>query len=355
MVTQKQIARELGLAVSTVSRALTGQPHVGEATRKAVLTAAERYGYRPNAVARALRRRETRMIGVVIPDMLNHFYAACTTVLQESFEDHGYGMLLAVTGNDPQRERTALARLRDAQVEGMVLVPSATPRSTGPLDLPVVEMIRTSGRTQVDTVQCAEHETAAEAIGHLAALGHRRIAVIAGEPEFSTTRERAAGAQAALAGLGLPPARVLTRDHTRAWGTEAMRRLVTGEEPPTAVFAASSELALGALHEAQRLGIGIPGRLSLAALGNTDWFDVCRPPVTACAQPLAEVGMISAQILLSRLAGARRSPSHIRVSGRLVVRGTTSAPGAGPDGDAPPEPRGTSAGGPANSPSGGLG
>lgn len=328
----KQIARECGVSVSTASRALTGHPGVSAATRERVIASAGRLGYRPNNAARALRSRSSATIGVVLPDMLNNFYAACTAVLQEQFERHGYGMVLAVTRNDPAREREALERLASAQVEGLVLVPTSRRWRFPDAGVPVVEMNRHSNRAGVDVVQSEEREGSREIVEHLLGHGHERIAVIVGEPQFSTTAERVDGARAALAaaGPGLPEELLLAGRHTRAWGAEASR-LAWGLAPrPTAVFAASSELALGALHAAQRLGVAVPRDVSLTAFGDPDWFEVCQPPLTCFEQPLREVGMITAQLLLSRLSDDHpgRRASRVRVGGRLVVRASVAAPGA---------------------------
>ena len=320
----KQIARECGVSISTASRALNGHPGVNPATRERVLAAAGRAGYRPNNAARALRSRSSGTIGVVLPDMLNNFYAACTAVLQEQFEQHGYGMVLAVTRNDPAREREALRRLASAQVEGLVLVPTSRRWEFPDARVPVVEMNRHSSRAGIDVVQSEEREGSREIIDHLLGLGHERIAVIVGEPQFSTTAERVDGARAALeaAGLRLAPELLLAGRHTRAWGAEAFRTAWSLEPRPTAVFTASSELALGALHAAQQLGAAVPRDVSLAAFGDPDWFDVCRPPLTCFEQPLQEVGMITAQLLLSRLSGDQpdHRASRVRVAGRLVIR-----------------------------------
>lgn len=326
----KQIARECGVAVSTVSRALNGHPSVSPATRERIVATSARLGYRPNTAARALRNRSSSTIGVVLPDMLNNFYAACTAVLQEQFEQRGYGIVLAVTRNDPSREREALHRLSSAQVDGLVLVPTARRWELPGPQVPVVEMNRHSSRAGVDVVQSEERDGAREVVEHLLDLGHERIAVIVGEPQFSTTAERVDGARQAMDGAGLPlPAELLLYGrHTRAWGAEALRDAWALHPRPTAVFAASSELALGALHAAQRLGISIPRDLSLVAFGDPDWFEVCQPPLTSFEQPLHEVGMIAAQLLLSRLSAEQAAPraSRVRVRGRLVVRDSTAAP-----------------------------
>lgn len=326
----KQIARECGLAVSTVSRALNDQPNVKPATKEQVAATATRLGYRPNNAARALRNRTSQTVGIVLPDMLNHFYAACTAVLQEHFETCGYGVLLAVTGNDPTREREALRRLSSMQVEGIVLVPTSRQWKYPDAAVPVVEMNRSSNRAGVEVVQSEEYEGAQEVIEHLLTQGHRHIAIIVGEAQFSTTAERIAGVRKSLiaAGLDIPAERIFSGEHTRSWGAQAFRKACLLEPRPTAVFAASSELALGALFAAQQLGIEVPQNMSLAAFGNPDWFEVCQPSLTCFEQPLREVGIIAAQLLLSRLSGEQNASraSNVRVGGRLIVRHSTSAP-----------------------------
>jgi DNA-binding LacI/PurR family transcriptional regulator len=327
----KQIARECGVSISTASRALNGHPSVNPVTRERILAAAGRVGYRPNNAARALRSRSSSTIGVVLPDMLNNFYAACTAVLQEQFEQNGYGMVLAVTRNDPSREREALQRLSSAQVEGLVLVPTSRRWELPDPKVPVVEMNRHSSRSGIDVVQSEEREGSRQVLEHLLSHGHERIAVIVGEPQFSTTVERVDGARQALeaAGLQLPAELLLAGQHTRAWGAHAFRIAWALDPRPTAVFAASSELALGALHAAQQLMVSIPHDVSLAAFGDPAWFEVCQPPLTCFEQPLREVGMITAQLLLSRLSGDQTDPraSRVRVGGRLMVRKSVAAPG----------------------------
>ncbi|MDQ8705378.1 LacI family DNA-binding transcriptional regulator [Streptomyces sp. LHD-70] len=224
--------------------------------------------------------------------------------------------------------RTSGRRPRSgSQADGIVLVPSARPKAREAFDVPVVEMMRASGRSRVDSVQCAEDDGSANLINHLRSLGHERIAVIAGDLQFSNARERVAAARAALGENGLPDCYVMAREHTPMWGAEALRRLMGLDPALTAVFASSGDLALGVLHEANRLGLDIPGQLSLVAFGNTDWFEICRPPVTAFAHPMHEIGMITAQVLLSRINGdSSAEPSRIRVEGRMILRESTAPP-----------------------------
>ncbi|MCI2421754.1 LacI family transcriptional regulator [Saccharopolyspora sp. K220] len=331
MARLKDIAVQLDLAVSTVSRALNGHPHVDERTRSRVLAAAESLGYRPNALAQALRSSRTHTIGLVVPDILNPFYASSAAVLQNHLEQHGYGLVLAATENDPVREEQAIARLRGAQVDGIVLVPSSSTGAAPSPDgtpLPVVEMNRRSRSKIVDTVECDEAEGTRSVIEHLLALGHTRIAVIMGQSKFSTTRNRLAGIRAAMSAADLPldEELVLTGTLSQSWGTSAAQRILTMRPRPTAIFATSDQLLLGALRAAREAGLRIPGDMALAGFGNREWAEVCDPPITTYLLPLAEMGMITAQLLLARLADPahRDTPTHVRLTGELKIRASTA-------------------------------
>lgn len=182
----------------------------------------------------------------------------------------------------------------------------------------------TCGDREHRQCQCGEHACGATAVNHLRRLGHTRIAVTAGESGFSSTVERVDGVRVSMGDAGPPEHLVMQREHSRAWGAEAMCKL---DDRLTAVFATSSELTLGAIPEAQHLDLSIPDDMSLVAIGNTHWFKVCHPPVTAYRQPLHDVGMIAARLLLGRISGERteNGPARIRVEGSLVARETTAA------------------------------
>lgn len=328
----KQIARECGVAISTVSRALNGNTSIRPELREQIVTTATRLGYRPNNAARALRSRSSRTIGVVLPDMLNTFYAKCTAILQDQFEAQGYGMILAVTGNSIERERGALDRLASERIDGLVIVPTARKWQDTIVDVPTVQMNRHTRTSKADVVQSDEAYGARELIDHLFGLGHRDIAVLIGDKNFSTTQDRMSGIHEAYAASGLAsgPTKVLYGVHSRTWGAQAFDELWNPEEKPTAVFAAGSEIALGVLHRAKELNVRIPGDISLVCFGDPEWFLVSDPPLTTFEQPVREVGMIAAQLLLEKITNTgdltHEAPSHIRVSGRVIVRESTAPP-----------------------------
>lgn len=319
--TLKQIARETGLAISTVSRALNGHAHVDDETRRRVLETADRLGYRPSAAGRALRGSATRTVGVVLPDVQNHFYAVTVSVLQEQLEERGYGIVLAVTGNDPRRERDALDRLTSARVDGIVVVPSPIRTPPVPPGIPLVELNRQSAR-KVDQVLYDEGDGIRGLVAHLVENGHRDIAFIGGDPNLSTTRRRLLAYRAELAASGIdgqPEHEQLGR-YAPDWGATALRTLMGLDPRPTAVVAASSEITLGALQDARRLGVRIPRDLSFVAFGDPDWYRVVDPPLTCYDQPIAQTAGIAVQMLADRMSGSDKSPTRIVVEGHLVLR-----------------------------------
>jgi LacI family transcriptional regulator len=329
VASMKQIARECGVAISTVSRALNGSTSIRPEVREQIVATAQRLGYRPNNAARALRSRSSRTVGVVLPDMLNTFYAKCTAILQDQFEAQGYGIRLAVTGNSVDREREALARLESERIDGLVIVPTARRWQDHIRGVPAVQMNRHTKAARADIVQSDEAYGARELVSHLLNLGHRRIAVLIGDKNFSTTQDRMSGVRDAYdsSDAFAGPTRVLFGTHSRSWGAQAFDDLWTAGERPTAIFAAGSEIALGVLHRTREMGVSIPEDISLVCFGDPEWFLVSDPPLTTFEQPVREVGMIAAQLLLGRMgADEAADASHVRVSGRVIVRESTTAP-----------------------------
>lgn len=326
--TLKQIARETGVAISTVSRALNGHPHVDPTTRQRVQEVAERLGYRPSVAARALRGSGTRTVGVVLPDMMNHFYARTVSVLQDQLEERGFGVVLTVTNNDGRRERDALDHLGSRQVDGIIIVPTLMRTPPSPDGVPIVELNRQSSRA-VDKVVYDEEQGAYELVSHLTGLGHRAVAYVGGEGSFTTTRSRIAGYCRALAEVGVEPHPdwFQLRSHTRAWGAQATEGVLTLAHAPTALFAASSEIALGFLTEARRRGLRLPADMSLVAFGDPDWYEVVDPPITCYEQPIAQCAGIAVQLLANRIGSSPSGePTRVVVQGRTLVRDSAVAP-----------------------------
>jgi len=163
-------------------------------------------------------------------------------------------------------------------------------------------------------------------------LNHRRIAMIAGPETVSTTRDRVSGFEEACSGADLDEAVVRYGDFSSQMSFETVLELMSRPSPPTAIFASSNQLVTGALRACSELGLEIPRDVSLIGFDDAEWYSLCNPPITTYALPLEQMGMMAAQLLLSRMTSvplrepAPREPTHCRLSGRLIERGSCAAP-----------------------------
>ncbi|MDO8187351.1 LacI family DNA-binding transcriptional regulator [Conexibacter sp. JD483] len=337
--TVQDVARALGVSTATVSRALSGSPNVSTATREKVMRGAAQLGYQPNVLARALRQERSSLVGLVVPDVRSDFFAAASSVLQRALEEHGFRLILGITGDDPDADRDYLVTLLQHRAEGIVHVPctdeGAAPLLGGvPTPPPVVEFLRQSRSNVADTVVSNEREGARQLAEHLIAFGHRRLAVLAGPDRFSTTRDRVGGFVDGADAHGLEvEVRYGLYDHD--WTHRETLTLMAGdaETRPTALFAAGNRLVSGALQALSELGLRVPADVSLVGADDPDWFRGCTPSVTTFAAPLEQMGLVAAQTLLGRMRPKGRQPRvgpiHALLGGQLIVRGSSGPPAAG--------------------------
>lgn len=331
VVKLSDVARRAGVGVGTASRAISGKGYVDPTTRERVLAAAAELDYRPNAAARALRERRTRVVGLLLPDITNEFYTASAAVLQTVLADAGLQLIVATTGNDPVAEQHALKAMLDRQVDGIVHVP-VDPDVTLPTEVPIVQLNRYSTGAAAPAVLSDDIHGVAELTREIIAAGHTDLAVITGPTNLSTSRERLAGYRQAVAAAGIPevtsnPAassdsrsRVLVCPFSIDGGAEAMAQLAT--DPPQAVIALSSRLVMGVLHTASTHGIRIPDDLSIAGFGDPEWFAIWQPSITTYAPPLPQMGRRAAEIILTLMENDTETstPELERIPGTVKMR-----------------------------------
>lgn len=335
------VARLAGVGVGTASRAISGRGSIDPVTKDRVLAAAAQLGYRPNAAARALRERRTRVIGLLLPDIHNEFYTASAAVLQTVLDAAGFQLLVATTGNDPDSERAALAAMLDRQVDGIVQVP-VDDTAELPTDVPIVQLNRRSEPPRVPAVVADDVDGVAALTAAVIAAGHTDLAVVVGPPDHSTSRDRLAGYRRAVAEAGIPEtgqaqsggrSRVLVRPFTPEGGAAALAELAN--DPPQALIALSGRQMLGVLGECGRRGIRVPDDLSLAGHGDPEWYAAWQPPITTYAPPLAEMGRRAALTLLGLLEdGPGADPGTLTVPGRVILRSSVAGTGSAAQVDA---------------------
>ena len=330
MVSIKDVAESAGLSVATVSRVLNGHPSVSDDARERVLAAAGTLGYRPNVVARSLRTHRTGTIGLVISDVLNPYFTELARAVEEEARELGYSVIIGNADERADLEDHHVRGLLDRRIDGLLVSP-ADGRSPMTLeaaagDTPVVFVDRWIPGCATPVVRADGREAIRDLVAHLYALGHRRLAIIAGPAATTTGRERVDAFRAALAvhGLALPEEYVGRGDFQAKSGRACTERFLNLPEPPDVVFATDNLMALGALDEIGARGLRVPEDIALAAFDDIPWFSHTDPPITTIAQPTAELGRVAVRALADLIAGSPASstvlPAH------LVVRRSCGEP-----------------------------
>lgn len=306
-ITIKDIAKKLGLAHTTVSRALNDHPRISSKTKDRVRKAARDLGYIANLGARSMRRGTAKVVGLIVPDIQNEFYSAAARAMAQQCTASGYHLILGISEDDPEREEQHVRTLRESLVAGVLISPSPDPtESTIELldSVSTVQILRFDKRLGSLVVKAEDRRSIVACTQHLIDSGHRRIGFIGPPIQFSTGRERYAGFKSAMQAAGLELDKQLHAfDPPRPeCGEAAFRRIHANSPAPTAIVVASSRLVLGVLRAAKQLRINMPKSLSLVVYGDTEWFNICTPRISAAALPIQEMSKTATKMLFDSLS-----------------------------------------------------
>ncbi|SEQ25786.1 transcriptional regulator, LacI family [Faunimonas pinastri] len=329
-ITIYDVARETGLAPSTVSNALAGKGHVSEKSRLLVQEAATRLGYRALPLARALRLQRSFTIGVLIADIANPAFPDFVRGVEDVVVREKCTLLLCNTDGQEASQIEQMDALGDRGVDGIVLISQHT-RSpeirqrlqAGP---PFVLVQRRSAGFEDDYVGSDNAGAIEAAVRHLAGLGHSRIAFVRGPVESSTALERLDAFRQAVVGFGLDPdpQLIYPGDYSMASGYQAAMLLLNSRHPPTAIIASDDMNALGIMEAAHRLRAPIPQRLSVIGFDDITLASFGRIDLTTIHLPKRDMGRAAAELLVRRIAGDRHEPARlIMFPTQLVIRGST--------------------------------
>lgn len=332
-VTILDIAKYLDISHTTVSRAIAGHEHISEETKKRVKQAAKRMGYVPNASARTMRGQRSSIVGLIIPDVQNDFYATVAKNVADNLAAHAMQLMLSVTEDDPDRELRELRALTEARPSGVIIVPTVAPhpQTIAMLrDLKSVVLVRTHPKIATTAVIIDDRAGTYAASRHLVALGHRRIAYIGGATELSTGRDRLAGFQAALSEARLSSSNIALGPPRPDFARTSIS--VTMANPaasrPTALVLGSAELTLGALQGLRSANIEWPRDISVVGYHDPAWFELVGAGITTVRLPVQDVAQTASRVLLSQLdeGGAHHAREHtvIRLNPALMLRGSTA-------------------------------
>jgi DNA-binding LacI/PurR family transcriptional regulator len=329
------VAKLAGVSAATASRALSKPEMVAKATRERVMRAARELNYQPNVLARGLRQRGSRTLGVIISDLLNPGNAMMAKGAQDAAAKRDYTVFMFNTDEEADKERRALESLRGHLPQGLIIMPTAGARQNLKLvpNLPTVELDRVSGLRDAHTVLVDNVGGARTAVQHLLDLGHTRIGMIVGTLDISTAVERLQGYREALEAAGVPyrDDLVLIGNHREDGGHAAAHELLSRPTHirPTALFVGNNEMTIGALLALREQQLRIPEDLSIVGFDDSRWARLMQPAITVVAQPGYELAHLACETLLNRLErGSIQRPANVRLSTTFIRRASTTVPRA---------------------------
>jgi LacI family transcriptional regulator len=335
--TMRDVAVAADVSTATVSNVLNGLRFVGPEKQRRVLDAVASLSYNRNRAAASLRSRRSHMIGIVLPDITTSFFSAMFRRIEELAADSNYQILLAESQEDTGRERERVQALIARQADGLIVVPciDKSPaldeiRQSG---IPTVIFDRVAADTDFDSIAVDNIAAGRAGAEHLLALGHRNIVFLASDPGLRNITERTEGYRSALreAGLG-HRMRVIVAGDKAVDGERSMRAVLAEADPPSAVFASTHILAMGALRAIWAAGLQIPQSVSLLTFDESVWMTALRPFLSVIHQPVEEIARAIWSTMTERLAGRASPPVHLDLKCSLIARESTGSYPAMPPG-----------------------
>ncbi|GAB4423225.1 MAG: LacI family DNA-binding transcriptional regulator [Anaerolineae bacterium] len=335
-VTLKDVARAAGVSHSTVSRALHGNPMIPPETTARIRKIADELGYVPNTVASGLRKTHSKVLGVLVRRIDDAFLAEVLQGIEDVLHAEGYGLFLATSHRDPEREKAIFRDMSERRVDGVIVcsteVGAEHLRQLSEFGVPAV-LINNQAATEI--AHSVSHDDVAGGLAltrHLLELGHRRIGYLGHSRTGRITQDRLTGYKQALgqAGLAFCPECVAAGPNgTAEGGAIGMNKLLAVAERPTAVVCFNDIMAIGAMHAVCQAGLTVPDDLSVTGFDNIPLSQYVNPPLTTFHQPRYELGTEAAEMMLRLLSRKNRNldaAEVISLRGQLVVRASTAPP-----------------------------
>jgi LacI family transcriptional regulator len=315
-VTIYDVAREANVSMATVSRVVNGNPNVKPSTRKKVLEAIERLGYRPNAVARGLASKKTTTVGVIIPDISNIFFAELARGIEDIATMYKYNIILSNSDQNKEKELHLLNTMLAKQVDGILFMGgNITEEHVNEFQkspVPIVLAATIEPNNTIPSVNIDYEQAAFEAVAYLLEKGNKRVAYVTGPTDDPINQKKLAGYRRALEthGLTYDENLIIEGDNSYDSGIEAYEKIMELAEKPTAVFAGTDEMALGIIHSAQDHGVRIPDQLEVVGFDNTRLATMVRPRLTTVMQPMYDIGAVAMR-LLTKYMNKENVENHI--------------------------------------------
>jgi LacI family transcriptional regulator len=330
----RDVAREAGVSIATVSHVLNNTRFVSDGLRARVEAAMEELSYQPNVLARGLRSGQTETVGLIVPDNSNPFFAEVARMIETEGFDHGYSVVLCNSDNSLEKEGAYVDVLIAKHVDGVIFIASGDDqRHLQDLDrrgIPVVVADRDIPEALADVVLVDNESGGYEATRYLLDMGHRRIACICGPTSLATSAERLEGYKRALteAGVEVREDFIVPADFRYSGGEAAAAELLDAVEPPFAIFAFNDVMAIGALRAIRAVGLRVPEDISVVGFDDIHLAKAMSPALTTVAQPVKEMAEETVDLLLERIhtKDDAKSCQRIILKPHLVIRNSCGAP-----------------------------
>lgn len=329
MVTIKDVAKHADVSTATVSHVINNTRFVSDETKNRVLNSMEELNYKPNAIARSLRIKESKIIGLVIPDNTNPYFAEIAWSIELATSNQGYSIILCNSDGDIQRETFYINLLIEKQVDGVILVSAGESTENFAIlqerKMPTVMVDRDSPNVNTDSVQIDNAEFGEVATSHLISLGHQRIACITGPREVTPSYDRLTGYKKALLmnDLSIEENYIIKGDFKPHGGYLAAKKLLHLKKPPTAIFACNDLMAFGVIHAISEEGLNVPKDISLVGFDDIYLSTYVNPPLTTIRQPRIEMGREVVKSLINRIKNNVQISRSVVLSAELIVRSST--------------------------------
>ena len=331
MITIKDVAREAGVSVATVSRVYSGADRVSEPTRLRVREVGSRLGYSPHGAARSLITRKTNTIGVLLPDLYGEFFSEVIRGIDQAAQRAGYHLLVSSAHEESATFEAALRSMR-GRVDGLIVMSpgldAVAVLASLPATFPVVLLNSAANGNRHDSIGIANYEGAHAMVRHLLDLGHRRIAIITGADGNFDAAERSRGYRAALAGAGITPEPgwEIPGDFSESSGYAAAIALLELDPRPGAVFATNDSMAIGALSRLREAGLEIPGDIAVAGFDDIPMARYMNPPLTSVHVDISALGELATERLVAGIRDRGVAGRHATLPATLMIRESCGAP-----------------------------
>ncbi len=333
MTTIKDVAREAGVSIGTVSATLNATKYVSEKLQKRVHEAVNKVGYTPSVAAQSLKKGSAKIIGLVLPDITNQFFAVLARAVEKAATSHEYTVLLGNSDQDQKKEAAFLQLLKNHRVAGLILAPSSSGKEYGrklaeAVTTPVVLVDRKTEGVSWDSVVSSNKDGARRAVMHLIECGHSRVACIFGISHVSTVSDRLAGYKEAMraAGHTITPEFIATDCNNPEEVRLAAQAMLNLRKRPTAFFAANSQVLQGIMHAVRNHGLQCPKDISITGFDGMGWADLMDPPMTTVEQAASKMGEKAVKLLIQRLQGNSGPPQNIVLPTQFLVRSSSTPP-----------------------------